>query len=248
MIFGARCVSFRRKGAGPACPNCELRADLSGPNDGRAQCSRRTVVRFGTLFSIPLVPIERVTRHLECRQCGAVYNLDLSPSCGGPPNLGVCTSLARTLVRVLVHLARSEGELGDKELERVAWVFHRFTGQRLAVDALEREISEFEVDSEFALRQLADQAATLNARARELVMTAALEVACGDGVITETEEQLLRRIADTLQMPYGLLEDVLGRFRRSAMSEAMLSLSREFELPGSASYSASYAGVETHVG
>lgn len=138
------------------------------------------------------------------------------------------------MVRCMLAITLADGEIEAPELDAMTVIAGELMGHPPERTELEAAAQAFASQSaacsaaqsqplELLLQQLREDRPRLDDNARELILESAFRVACSDGEIEFEEDQLLRSIAEALDIGAGVLELEIERFRRRRLHSGALS-------------------------
>ena len=67
IIFGTRGVTSLKDKGIFFCPSCQTNCNYD----------HKVVKRFGTLYFIPLLPLDEITNYIECQECKNAYKQEV---------------------------------------------------------------------------------------------------------------------------------------------------------------------------
>ena len=207
IIFGWRGVTFTKEQGQFHCPSC-------GPN---INFRHKTVRNFFTLYFIPVIPLNSLGEYVECQQCQGTFHHDIlnyDPAAQGQTAEAIFMVAAKQL---MISMLLADGIIDDSEVKELQIIFEDLAGAEVTEEDLREEIAIVQQSDSDPLALVAEFAPTLNDRGKEILITAAYQIAIADGVVDPSERQLLHEIADTLQLSKAHLRGILAELESPAI-------------------------------
>ena len=202
IIFGTRGVKSTLSQGQFDCPQC-------GSN--RAY-KHKKVTRFFTLYFIPVIPLGKIGEFVECQSCKGTFVPKVLDYQKGPSNDAFLSEYEKAIKHAMVLIMLADGEIDDQELITVQQVINKFSHHDLTMEELETYIEVVQRQPEAISTYLKRIAPSLNEHGKEVLIKCALSVAAADGHIDDSEIQLIKEMAEAMEMsPYhikGILQEM----------------------------------------
>lgn len=204
IIFGTRSRATTTDTGRFFCPACGKRR----PYD------LKEVRRHGTLYFIPVLPLDKVGEYVECKKCGATFYPKVLNSMPELRSRQIEARFHKGVRGVLVHMMLADGNTTGAELETVRRVYRSVTGTELDEKRLHKQARSKKWTRKLGLvASLSALSRTLNDQGKEVILRAAARVATVDGRVGPEEHDLLLEIGDSLDMTkkdVGRIFDSMG--------------------------------------
>ncbi len=190
IIFGTRGVTMTKDTGQFHCPTC---------GDG-SNYKHKNVRRFFTLYFIPVIPLDSLGEYVECQHCQGTYQheiLSYDPSTANRQTEAMFMVAAK---QVMIAMLLADGIIDDSEVKELQDTFESLAGVEVTEQDLREEIAQVQ-QSGFNVLELVQQfGPSLNDKGKEILITAAYQIAIADGHFDETEQVLLQQIAESLEL------------------------------------------------
>ena len=208
IIFGTRGVTSTKERGEFHCPQCNV------------QCYyvHKSVRRFFTLYFIPLIPLDRLGEYVECTRCQrtfteAVLNYD--------PNEGARQVEALFMVamkQVMIAMLLADGVIDDQEVTELQTTYEDLSGAPITEQDLREEIAVIQQEGSSAIQMCQHLAGGLNDKGKEMVVTAAFQIAMADGRFDESEQQLIQEIGGALDLSPAHFRGIMAGLQSPAIT------------------------------
>jgi uncharacterized tellurite resistance protein B-like protein len=208
IIVGTTGLTFTKDKGEFNCPQC----------GGGVDYRRKKVRCFFTLYFVPLIPMHSLGEYVECQRCQATYHLDIL---SWDPEAQATQAEAIFMVavkQVMIAMLLADGVIDDDEVKELQTTFEDLAGVNVTEQDLREEIAVIQAEGSDALELVAQFAPTLNDKGKEILMTAAFQIAVADGHVDTTEKELLEQIADKLQISKWYLKGLLSELEKPAIA------------------------------
>lgn len=200
IIFGTTGLTFTKEKGHFCCPRCGDGMDYRHKN---VRC-------FFTLYFIPLIPMHQLGEYIECQSCQGTYHLDILDY-----NPGLQTSQAEAIFMVaakqlMIAMLLADGVIDDAEVKELQATFQDLAGVQVTEQDLREEIAVIQAEGSGALELVTEFAPNLNDKGKEILLTAAFQIAVADGRIDPAEKELLEQIADRLEISKWALKGMFS--------------------------------------
>lgn len=199
IIFGTRGVTMNKDQGQFHCPTC-------GPSDYK----HKSVRCFFTLYFIPLIPMHQLGEYVECQQCQGTYQtaiLEYDPSQAGQ-NFEALFMVA--MKQVMIAMLLADGVIDDDEVKELQETFQDLAGVEVTEQDLREEIAIIQQQGSNAIEMVAEFGPGLNEKGKEMVITAAYQIAMADGHLHPTEQQLLEQLAEKMEITKAHLRGIMA--------------------------------------
>lgn len=119
--------------------------------------------------------------------------------------------------QLMISMLLADGIIDDSEVKELQIIFEDLAGAEVTEEDLREEIAIVQQSDSDPLALVAEFAPTLNDKGKEILITAAYQIAIADGVVDPSERQLLHEIADTLQLSKAHLRGILAELESPAI-------------------------------
>jgi uncharacterized tellurite resistance protein B-like protein/predicted RNA-binding Zn-ribbon protein involved in translation (DUF1610 family) len=193
IIFGTKGITTTPEKGVFHCPSCGAGSSFRW----------RRVRRFFTLYFIPIIPLNRLGEYIECDLCKGTY--DLSVLNYDPARLAMDfeAGYQAAVRKVMIAMVMADGQIDRSEAAETCRLYEELTGRPMFPGNVALEASDIEKEGSTVESLLADFVPSLNEHGKEKVFEAAWRVAAADGVMHQSEQVLLGRIADVLGLSAG---------------------------------------------
>ena len=203
IIFGTRGVNSTMESGVFNCPQCESEQDYDF----------KKVTRFFTLYFIPLIPMGKIGEFVECQNCKSTFVpnvLDYEEDKGESQFM---SEYEKALKHSLILMMLADGLIDDREKEVVLDIINRNSHNDMTMGQLNLYIEDVEEAPEKVDTYLQRVAPMLNGHGKEDLIRSALAVAAADGVVDDSEIQVLKEMAAALDMTPTHLKGILSEIK-----------------------------------
>ena len=190
IIFGTRGVTSKKEHGMFFCPQCGTEAEYV----------HKSVRRFFTLYFIPVIPLDHLGEYVECKACQGTYDvqiLNYDPAAGEQQ---VEALFMVAMKQVMIAMLLADGVIDDDEVNELKATYEDLAGVPVTEQDLREEIAVIQSEGSDAIEMVQHLASGLNDKGKEMVVTAAYQIAIADGVVDASEQQLLQDIGDALEL------------------------------------------------
>lgn len=209
IIFGTRGVSSTQQQGNFNCPQCET----------SKKYKLKKVTRFFTLYFIPLIPLGKLGEYVECQQCKGTFVpkvLDYQKDAGSDKFL---SEYEKAMKHCMVLIMLADGEIDDNEMKTVQRIINKFGHNDLTLDELAKYTDEVQKNPENISTYLKKVTPSLNEHGKEVIIKCALAVAGADGHIDDSELDLIKEMADVMEMSASHLKGIFADIATPEFSE-----------------------------
>ena len=199
IIFGTRGVTFTKQQGTFYCPRC-------GPNH---PFKHKNVRRFFTLYFIPVIPLDQLGEYVECNTCQGTYNveiLDYHPEADG---VQIEALFMVAMKQVMIAMLLADGVIDDDEVRELQATYEDLSGVPVTETDLREEIAVIQNEGSTAIEMVGSLASGLNDKGKEMVITAAYQIAIADGRVDPAEQQLIQDIAEAMELSPAHLRGIM---------------------------------------
>lgn len=199
IIFGWRGVTSTKEKGLFHCPRC-------GPN---LDYRHKSVRNFFTLYFIPIIPLNHLGEYVECQRCQGTFHheiLQYDPAAEGQMTQAIFMVAAKQL---MISMLLADGVIDDNEVKELQTIFEELAGVEVTEEDLREEIAVVQETGSNALQLVAEFGPSLNDKGKEILVTAAYQIAIADGFVDASERQLLEQIGDTLGLSKAHMRGIL---------------------------------------
>ena len=200
IIFGTRGVSSTKERGTFFCPQCERDTDYK----------HKGVRRFFTLYFIPLIPLDKLGEYVECQTCKGTFIPKVLQYDRQTPQNDFLSEYDKAMKHSLVLMMLADGDIDEREKEVVLDTINKFGHNDITMTELEVYINQVAREQEDISTYLKKVAPGLNGHGKEMLIRVAFSVAAADGVIDDSEIELLHQRAEVMEMPKAHLKGVLS--------------------------------------
>lgn len=199
IIFGTRGVTSTRDQGQFYCPQCS----------GNCDYRHKSVRRFFTLYFIPVIPLDQLGEYIECQRCQGTFQLDIlnyDPAAQGDQ---VEALFMVAMKQVMIAMLLADGVIDDSEVEELRVTYEDLSGMAITEQDLREEIAVIQEQGSDAIEMVAHLGPGLNDKGKEMVITAAYQIAAADGHVDESEIQLINQVADAMGLSSAHLRGIM---------------------------------------
>ena len=208
IIFGTRGVTSTKDKGQFHCPQC----------GGGSPFKHKSVRRFFTLYFIPLIPLDNLGEYVECGSCQGTYHKDILGY--NPANEGrqVQALFMVAMKQVMIAMLLADGVIDDSEVKELQATFEDLAGVPVTEEDLREEIAVIQNEGSSAIELVRAVAQGLNDQGKEMVITAAYQIAAADGRIDPSEMALIEQIAKEIEISGAHLKGILSELAAPAIT------------------------------
>lgn len=186
IIFGTRGMNSRLESGSFHCPRCG--------NDKSFELI--AVKRWFTLYFIPVIPLGEAGRYVECKSCAGTFDERVRDYDPEAENARFKAEFENAMLLAMIAMAKADGVIDPEELETIADVMTKLSGQAYEVDEIEEAVDSSQGQSlDAVLRQFSG---TLSANGKVMVIHALCLVAKADGEVADSERNTVYRAGKLL--------------------------------------------------
>lgn len=200
IIFGTRGITSTVTSGQFYCPQC----------NGECDYTHKSVRRFFTLYFIPVIPLDRLGEYVECRHCQGTFQTEILDYHPGEQSDNVEALFMVAMKQVMIAMLLADGIIDDDEVKELQATYQDLAGISVTETDLREEIDVIQKNGSDALELVAQLAPGLNDKGKEMVITAAYQIAAADGHVDESERQLMNQIAITLELTKAHYRGILA--------------------------------------
>jgi len=200
IIFGTTGITMTKEQGQFFCPQC---------GDGN-DFKHKRVRRFFTLYFIPLIPLDLLGEYIECSTCQGTFHLDILGYDPSQQERSVEALFMVAMKQVMIAMLLADGVIDDQEVEELKATFEDLAGVAVTEQDLREEIAVIQQQGSSAIEMVAGLAGTLNDQGKEMVITAAYQIAAADGQVDDSEHQLLLQLAEQMNLSPAHLRGILA--------------------------------------
>lgn len=200
IIFGTRGVTTTKEKGDFHCPQC-------GPG---SSFKHKNVRRFFTLYFIPVIPLDKLGEYVECGQCKGTFHADIlgySPESDGTQ---VQALFMVAMKQVMIAMLLADGVIDDDEVKELQVTFEDLSGETISEQELREEIDLIQRTGSSAIELVQAIAPGLNDQGKEMVITAAYQIAIADGNFDPSEQMLIDAIAGAMEISATHLKGIMS--------------------------------------
>ncbi len=200
IIFGTRGITSTPERGTFNCPQC---ASVQNYNLKRVR-------RFFTLYFIPVIPLDKLGEYVECPTCQGTYDLQILEYDPSKEGLQIEAFFFIAVKQVMIAVLLADGIIDDDEVKMLQDQYQQLTGAEIPEEELREEIAVIQASGSSAMELVANVVPQLNDSGKETVIRAAYAIAKADGVVDETEMQMIAQVGETLQLSAAHLRGILA--------------------------------------
>ncbi len=208
IIFGTRGVTFKKESGQFHCPNC----------GGGSDYVHKNVRRFFTLYFIPVIPLDSLGEYVECHACQGTYHVDILEYDPAASGVQVEALFMVAMKQVMIAMLLADGVIDDDEVKELKATFEDLAGVSVTEQDLREEIAAIQNEGSGAIEMVQHLAAGLNDKGKEMVITAAYQIAAADGHVDPSEQQLLEEIAVALELSQAHFLGIMSELQTTGIS------------------------------
>lgn len=203
IIFGTRGVTWTKERGEFYCPQC----------NGQCDFAHKTVRRFFTLYFIPIIPLDLLGEYIECSRCQGTYHVDILDYDPGQEAQNTEALFMVAMKQVMISMLLADGVIDDDEVEELKATYEDLAGVPVTEQDLREEITVVQQQGSNAMEMVAHLAPGLNDKGKEMVITAAYQIAMADGHFDETEQEFLKQLATTMEISPAHLNGIMAELQ-----------------------------------
>jgi len=197
IIFGIRGIKIKKDEGQFECPQCEVTRPYKF----------KKVIRFFTLYFIPLIPLGKIGEYVECQACRNTFIPRVLDHSSGSEKFMAEYEIAMRHVLTLMILA--DGIVDQNEKEVVVDIFNKSSHNDISMEELEAYIEQVKANPGNVNTYLRHVGSKLNGVGKEAIIRAAWAVADADGSIDPEEIKLMKEMSEAMDMTPSHLKGVL---------------------------------------
>jgi uncharacterized membrane protein YebE (DUF533 family) len=156
------------------------------------------VRRWFTLYFIPLIPLQVAGRYIECKGCSATFDESVRSYDPEAANRKFRATFEPAMLRAMAAMAAADGVIDDRELETIALIMTKISGNGVEIDEVKAVIGP-DLSKKLSLEQiLRDVSGSLSDDGKAMVLHALMLVASADGTVAPEEREALTRAGKVL--------------------------------------------------
>ncbi len=190
IIFGTRGVTTTKEKGDFHCPQC-------GPG---SSFKHKNVRRFFTLYFIPVIPLDKLGEYVECGQCKGTFHADVLDGSADNDGAHVQALFVVAMKQVMIAMLLADGVIDDDEVKELQVTFQDLSGENISELELRNEIDVIQRTGSSAIELVEAIAPGLNDQGKEMVITAAYQIAIADGNFDPSEQMLIEAIANAMEI------------------------------------------------
>lgn len=198
IIFGTRGVKSTLKEGSFLCPQCESERHFK----------HKKVTRFFTLYFIPLIPIGRLGEYVECQTCKGTFVTKVLEYGKNPAGDQFLSEYEKALKHSMVLIMLADGEIDENEMLMVQKIINKFSHNDVTLDELDQYVRQVQQNPEDISTYLKQVTPSLNEHGKEIVIKCAMSVAAADGNIDDSELDLIKKMAQVMEMSPSHLKGI----------------------------------------
>ena len=209
IIFGTTAITMNKDSGHFYCPQC-------GPDN---EFRHKNVRCFFTLYFIPLIPLHSLGEYIECQRCQGTFNtnvLEYDPAETQRQEEAIFMVAAK---QVMIAMLLADGIVDDSEIKELQATFEDLAGMEVTEQDLREEIALVQENNVNTLELVEKFGPSLNDKGKEILLTAAYQIAAADGYIDPSEMELMRKIGGILQLSRAHLNGLLAELESPTQVE-----------------------------
>ena len=200
IIFGTRGITSTKERGQFHCPQC----------GGQCDYRHKRVRRFFTLYFIPVIPMDSLGEYVECQRCQGTYNLEILQYDPQSESLQVEALFMVAMKQVMIAVLLADGVIDDDEVKELQATYEDLAGVEISEQDLREEIDVIQKQGSDAIQLITHLGPGLNDKGKEMVITAAYQIAAADGHIDESESRLIEEVALAMEVTKAHLRGILA--------------------------------------
>ena len=171
--------------------------------------NHKQVKRFGTLYFIPILPLDDLGDYVECQRCKNTYNQEVLNYNPDKEFEEFQAEYEDAVKKLMILMILADGEVEESEIETIIAIYENITKNKLDKKKLMDEIDDYSLKKYDVLDFTSSLRGKLNDQGKETIIKAAYLIAAADGEFHELEQELLSKIAISLDFSKAHLKAVL---------------------------------------
>ena len=205
IIFGTRGVTMNKDQGQFNCPRC-----------GHCDYKHKRVRCFFTLYFIPLIPMHQLGEYVECQTCQGTYQVEILQYDPSAANQNFEALFMVAMKQVMIAMLLADGVIDDSEVLELQETFQDVAGVEVTEQDLREEIAVIQQQGSNAIEMVAEFGPGLNEKGKEMVLTAAYQIAMADGVIDPSEQQLMEQLAGKMEITKAHLRGIMAELAEAS--------------------------------
>ncbi|MCA9245859.1 MAG: DUF533 domain-containing protein [Planctomycetales bacterium] len=205
IIWGSRGRTSLIEGGQFHCPQCGVQRG----------CGLKEVRRYFTLYFIPLIPLDKAGRYVECNSCGGTFAEEAMLYDPEKERQEMQTRM----LRVMIMAALADGQVDNAERAEINKQYTELAGLPVSAETLNQEISLAVSSGTNLNAYVRNIAETLSAHGKALVVKLAFCTMSAAAQQTDGQQQQLAQLADTLQIPADQFRELVRQLSEAADEE-----------------------------
>jgi len=207
IFFGTKGVKSTLKSGEFNCPQC----------NNTQNYKHIKVKKFFTLYFIPIIPLDSLGEYVECRNCKGTFVPNVLDK--ESQNNEFMAHYEYAMRHSMVRMMLADGKIDENEKKIVLEMINKFGDNDLSEIQLDELIIDIKKDNKETTHYLKSIAPSLNEHGKETIIKCALHIACSDGDFDESEEQMLIKMAEALEMSSSHLKGIFSEMFESESIE-----------------------------
>lgn len=199
IIFGTRGVNSTLSKGDFNCPQC----------DSHQPYIHKKVTKFFTLYFIPIIPLGRLGDYVECQNCKGTFVSNILDYNADAATDRFLAEYEKAIKHTMVLIMLADGKIDEKEMHAVHDIINKFSHHDITFDQLEQYVRELEKSPEDITTYLKRVSPSLNGHGKEIILKCALTVALADGNMDSSEFDLIKKMAQTMEITDTHLKGIL---------------------------------------
>ncbi|MCB0641857.1 MAG: TerB family tellurite resistance protein [Phaeodactylibacter sp.] len=199
IIFGTRGVKSTVDRGDFYCPQCESDREYK----------YKKVTRFFTLYFIPIIPLGRIGEYVECQSCRGTFIPRVLEYKRDPGADQFLSEYEKAMKHSMVLMMLADGEIDPNEKDQVLQIINKFGHNDMTMTELEDYIVQVQNNPEDISTYLKKVGPMLNEHGKEVVIRCAFSVAAADGHIDDSEIELIKDMAEVMEMSPSHLKGIM---------------------------------------
>ena len=182
------------------CPTCNTETDYI----------HKQVHQAATVFFISVANLKLLGEYIECQECFDTYEMDVL---SGGDKYESYVHLA--VKRIMTMIMLIDGKIDEEEKNTIKEFMEAITGDTLSDDELDEEIQFCKDNPDNPEDFLKTMFPYMNKEGGELVYKCCYHVALSDGELDSSEEKLLKRVAEILQLSSAHVKGIMAEINEN---------------------------------
>jgi uncharacterized tellurite resistance protein B-like protein len=202
IIYGTTGIKSVVKRGDFYCPNCNILHNYK----------HRKVVKWATLYFIPIFPMERVGEYIECQKCFGTWEttvLSFDPLW----EQKLMINYHNAFITSLYAVVKSKGYIDPEKKQQALTEFSQFVGKQISMEQLDESFKQIPDDPKDLENIMSLVTGHLNETGNSIILKSAIRVAGSNGGFADSDISLISKIAEQLNISEDEFRKILAEVK-----------------------------------